>query len=84
VVSSFAEVQDSGRGIAAEGLPHIFDRFYRGRAGAPVQGQGETGGGGAGPGLAIARRTIELHGCEIAVESTPGEGTRLWFKLPLA
>ncbi|MBI5721951.1 MAG: AAA family ATPase [Burkholderiales bacterium] len=70
-----AEVCDSGRGIAAADLPHIFDRFYRGGS--------ADGGNGAGLGLAIARRIVELHGCEIAAASVPGEGTRLWFTLPV-
>lgn len=75
-----AEVHDNGRGIAAEDLPHVFDRYYRG---------GATGGDGrahrgAGLGLAIARRIVELHGCEIGAASRRGEGTRLWFTLPVA
>jgi predicted ATPase/signal transduction histidine kinase len=82
-----AEVCDSGRGIAPADLPHIFDRFYRGREGGEAgQGRGtENGGaGGAGLGLAIARRIVELHGCKIGVASRPGEGTQLWFTLPVA
>lgn len=71
-----AEVLDSGRGIAAAELPHVFDRFYRGQSGGHAAG--------AGLGLAIARRIVELHGGRIAAASTPGVGTRLWFTLPAA
>ncbi len=67
------EVRDSGRGIAAADLPHVFDRFYRGSRGA--------GAGGAGLGLAIARRIVELHGGTIGVASTPGEGSCFRFAL---
>ncbi|MBL8157360.1 MAG: sensor histidine kinase [Anaerolineae bacterium] len=75
---------DSGRGIAPEDLPHIFDRFYRGRAAGAGGSAGEGGGAGAGLGLAIARRIVELHGCEIRATSTPGQGTCFSFTLPLA
>jgi len=71
-------VEDSGAGIAPEDLPHVFERFYRadrGRARAA---------GGSGLGLAIARQLIQLQGGTIGVESTPGQGSRFWFVLPLA
>ena len=71
------EVADTGIGIAPDRLPHVFDRFYRGD-------EARTSGDGAGLGLAIARRIVELHGGTIAVDSTPGEGTRFAFALPLA
>jgi len=72
------EVADTGTGIAAERLPQIFDRFYQGernRAG---------GSGGAGLGLAIAKRIVELHGSTIQVQSTVGVGSRFRFALPVA
>ncbi len=66
-------VEDSGVGIAAEHLPHIFDRYWKMRSGNP---------GGTGLGLAIARGIVEAHGGEIAAVSVGGEGTTLRFTLP--
>jgi signal transduction histidine kinase len=68
------EVDDDGRGIEADDLPHIFDRFYRG-------GQGRAGSG-AGLGLAIARRIVELHGGTLRVASAAQRGTQFSFGLP--
>jgi signal transduction histidine kinase/DNA-binding NarL/FixJ family response regulator len=65
-------VADSGPGIAAECLPHVFDRFY----------QTDTRNGGAGLGLTIAKGIVDAHGGSIGVESQPGEGARFWFELP--
>jgi predicted ATPase/signal transduction histidine kinase len=73
-----ASVADTGCGIPPSELPCVFDRFYRGQQG------GDDATGGAGLGLAIARRIVELHGCEIAVESRPGEGSCFSFGLPVA
>ncbi len=72
------EVRDTGRGIAAEHLPHIFDRFY---TADPSRG-GESRGSGLG--LAIAARILEGHGSRIEVDSVPGEGAAFRFVLPLA
>ncbi|HEY0783890.1 MAG TPA: ATP-binding protein, partial [Thermoanaerobaculia bacterium] len=70
-------VRDSGRGIAAEHLPHLFDKFYQ------VPGTEELGG--AGLGLAIAREVVQAHGGEIGAEPAAGpEGTVFWFTLPAA
>jgi len=69
-------VSDTGRGIAPADLPHIFDRFYRAD---PARARS---GGGAGLGLAIAKRIIEAHHGAIWVESTPGKGTTVSFSLP--
>ena len=72
------EVGDTGPGIAAADLPHLFDRFFRSRASvAPA-----TGEGGKGLGLAIVKRIVELHGGEVEVDSRPGEGTRVRLRLP--
>lgn len=70
-------VADTGVGIAPEVLPHVFDRFYRADAARPSAH-------GAGLGLAIVQRIVELHGGAIAAESTPGAGTTFTFSLPLA
>ena len=70
------EIIDSGSGIPAEDLPHIFERFYRGEKSR------SRASGGAGLGLAIARGIVEAHGGEIGASSEPGSGTRLFFTLP--
>ena len=70
-------VSDTGSGIAPGDLPHIFDRFYR------VDHARTRSGGGAGLGLAIAKRMIEAHHGSIWAESRPGEGTTIAFSLPL-
>lgn len=65
-------VEDSGTGIPAEALPHVFDRFVKGE-----------GSHGAGLGLAIARSLVEAHGGELTARSEPGRGTTMRFVLPL-
>ena len=71
-------VCDSGPGIAAADLPHLFDRFYQSRQTvAPA-----TGEGGKGLGLAIVKRIAELHGGEVSVCSTPGQGTCVTLTVP--
>lgn len=65
------EVGDTGNGIAPEVLPHVFDRFYKGRDSS-----------GTGLGLAIAKQLVQAHAGEIYAESEPGAGTRIWFTLP--
>lgn len=71
------EVADTGEGIAAEDVPHIFDRFYRGE---PSRSQ-ETGGTGLG--LAISRAIVEAHGGHITAERNQPRGARFTFELPL-
>ncbi|WP_028552667.1 sensor histidine kinase [Paenibacillus sp. UNC451MF] len=70
------EISDNGRGIDAEALPHIFDRFYRAE---PSRNQLT---GGSGLGLAIAKQIIEGHGGHIQAHSVKGEGTRVSITLP--
>ena len=73
-------VSDTGPGIAAADLPHLFDRFYQSRQSvAPA-----TGEGGRGLGLAIVKRIVELHGGRVEIASTPGSGTRVTLHLPRA
>ncbi len=69
-------VSDTGRGIAPEDLPHIFERFYR------ADRARQTGGSGLG--LSIARWIVQEHGGRIEVESTPGRGTTFTVSLPAA
>ncbi|MFN2634923.1 MAG: sensor histidine kinase, partial [Thermoanaerobaculia bacterium] len=71
-------VADTGSGIRAEDLPRVFERFYR----APARESGTKGG--AGLGLAIAHRIIDLHGGRIEAESLSGAGSRFRFWLPSA
>jgi signal transduction histidine kinase len=71
-------VRDTGAGIAAADIPHLFDRFYQSRQSvAPA-----TGEGGKGLGLAIVKRIVELHGGSIHVESVLGQGTDVTLMLP--
>jgi two-component system, OmpR family, sensor kinase len=64
-------VRDEGPGIAADVLPHIFDRFTTGQPSV-----------GLGLGLYLARRIVEAHGGRLSVESTPGQGARFVVELP--
>ena len=70
-------VSDTGSGIPADALPHIFDRFYR------VDKARSREAGGAGLGLAIARWIAEAHGGSIRAESVPGVGTTFTVELPV-
>jgi len=69
-------VQDNGPGIPADALPHIFERFYRaGRSRSRTEG-------GAGLGLAIARRLAELHGGSLEAANLPQGGAVFTLSLP--
>jgi signal transduction histidine kinase len=68
-------VRDSGKGISAEHLPRVFDRYWQ---------SSRTDRQGAGLGLAIAKGIVEAHGGRIWIESAPGEGTTASFTLPIA
>ena len=72
------DVQDSGRGIPAEHLPHVFDRFYR------VDATRTKNTGGLGLGLAIVKTIAQLHRGTVSIESQPGLGTRLTLSFPSA
>jgi heavy metal sensor kinase len=73
-------IEDTGRGIPAEHLPHIFDRFYR------VPGSGTAPGPeqGLGLGLSFVAWIVRAHEGKIDVESTPGKGTTFTISLALA
>lgn len=72
-------VSDTGVGVAAEDLPHLFERFYR------VEKSRSRAGGGSGIGLTIARALVEAQGGRIWAESPgPGRGSTFTFTLPLA
>jgi signal transduction histidine kinase len=66
-------VADTGAGIGPDELAHVFDRFWK----SPESR-------GSGLGLPIARNLVEAQGGEIGVDSTPGRGTTVWFRLPAA
>jgi PAS domain S-box-containing protein len=68
-------VLDRGRGIAAEHMPRVFDRYWQ---------SSRTDRQGAGLGLAIAKGIVEAHGGRIWIDSRPGEGTTASFSLPFA
>ncbi len=70
------EVQDTGPGIAASELEHLFDPFVQTEVGRQSQE-------GTGLGLAISRRFIELMGGVIQVQSTPGQGSTFSFQIPV-
>ncbi len=70
------DVVDTGVGIDATELPHIFDRFYRGSR------ANEARGSGSGLGLAIVHSIVDMHGGRVAVESRVGAGSRFTVTLP--
>ena len=70
-------VTDTGIGIPASEQQAIFDKFYQ--LGSTTRGVRE----GTGLGLAITKSLVEMHGGTISVESTPGEGSRFEFLLPM-
>ena len=69
-------VQDTGRGIAEEDLPHIFEKFYR-------VDDPEQQIKGTGLGLSIAKHIVEVHGGAMSVQSVWGQGSTFAFTLPL-
>jgi signal transduction histidine kinase len=71
------EVEDTGTGIPAHELPHLFERFHR------VRGVRSRSFEGTGIGLALVRELVKLHGGTVEVESEVGRGTRFRVSLPL-
>ena len=74
---AYVSVSDTGAGIPKKDQNSIFNRFYR------AENIEQTGEGGAGLGLSIAKLIIEMHGGEISVESKPDEGSVFKFYLPI-
>ena len=68
-------VSDSGIGIPSEDLPHVFERFHRGR--------NVSGYPGNGLGLAIVRAIVHAHQGDVAVQSEPEQGTSISVSLPI-
>ena len=71
------EVSDQGPGIKPEEATHIFELFGQGVA------PSDKPSAGIGIGLHLVKRITELHGGHVGVNSTPGEGSRFWVRLPL-
>ena len=72
------EVRDTGIGIAPDDVPRVFTRFWRGEKSR------SRATGGAGIGLSIVKELVQAHDGEVAVESSPGEGSAFRVSLPLA
>jgi heavy metal sensor kinase len=72
---ALVRVRDTGRGISAEDLPHVFERFYRGD-------RARASDGSVGLGLAVAKAIIERHGGQIQCSSEPERGTTFDVRLP--
>ncbi len=70
------QVADTGPGIADEDLPHVFERFYRGR--------GAERGSGSGIGLAVVAELVEAHGGEVGAANRPEGGAVFTVRLPVA
>ncbi|WP_327727488.1 HAMP domain-containing histidine kinase [Streptomyces sp. NBC_00487] len=71
---ALVEVADTGPGIPAEELPHVFDRPWRGARARSA--------GGNGIGLAVVKELVTAHGGTVTADSGPGGGTRLTLRLP--
>ena len=69
-------VADSGCGVAAEDLPRLFDRFFRGRAAHSRTHEG------SGIGLSLVQELVKLHGGSVEAHSQPGEGTSMRVRIP--
>lgn len=70
------EVSDTGSGIPAGDVPHVFDRFWR------AEKSRNRSTGGSGLGLAIVLKLAEAHGGTVSVTSTEGQGSVFTLRLP--
>ncbi len=81
-------VSDSGPGIPADELPHLFERFFQAKnqehASPSLLGRAGVGLGGTGIGLSLASELVRAMGGEISVESEVGVGSTFWVKLPVS
>jgi CheY-like chemotaxis protein len=75
--SCVTSIADTGEGIAADKLSHIFDRFYR------IGDSRARSEGGTGLGLAIVKQMVQAHGGNVWVESELGKGSTFFISLPL-
>lgn len=73
--SAELRISDTGQGIPPEELPHVFDRFFRGRGARAA---------GSGVGLTVVRELVRAHGGDVHVASEPGQGTTFTVRLPKA
>lgn len=73
--TAVVEIRDRGRGIPAEELPHVFDRFWRAADSRDLPG--------SGLGLAIVQQTAEAHGGSVDLAPADGAGTLARLSLPL-
>jgi signal transduction histidine kinase len=82
--SVLVSVSDTGEGIMPEALPGIFGRRARrgGHEKRARQAKNFPLSGGGGIGLSICREIVERHGGTIGIESEPGKGTKVFFRLP--
>ena len=72
------DVRDSGSGVAAEDLPHVFERFYQ------ADPSRDRARGSSGLGLAIVKALAEAHGGAVGVENAPQGGADFWIEIPAA
>jgi signal transduction histidine kinase len=84
-LQAIISIQDTGPGIPADALPHLFERFYRvesDRARWRNDNGRESAQSGAGLGLAIAYEIARAHGGNLTVQSDVGKGTTFFVQLP--
>lgn len=72
---AYVEIRDTGEGIEADKLPHIWNRYYK------IDKQHRRASHGSGLGLSIVKHILELHGAEYGVSSQVGQGSTFWFSL---
>jgi signal transduction histidine kinase len=74
-------VRDKGPGLSETAQKRVWERFYQVEG---VEGHRGVGGAGLGLGLNICQSLVYMHGGEVGINSTPGNGSTFWFTLPLA